>query len=198
MKRRQLFWVMLLPLATACSSEDPPEPPAPSCENDVPVETLRWKRVGPFISDLGRALELEDETLCTELGQLSCAQLYRLPLGGSDPFGAAIYQPPKAPMNTTSALAERVTLAACARRVELDRSGKPVVFRHFDLEASALSAQADGVNAQVDELYQRLLSRDPLAEERAAVVALAEGTSGSDFATLACFSIGTTTEFLFF
>jgi hypothetical protein len=101
-------------------------------------------------------------------------------------------------MNTTSALTERVTLAACTRRVSLDQAGAPVVFRHVDLGAGALSAGAAGVEAQVDELYRRLLSRDPTAEERAAVATLAEGVSGSDFAKLACFSIGTTTEFLFF
>lgn len=201
MKRKNLGWIALcLPLA-ACASDDPPAPPTPTpqrCDDAVAVETLRWKRVGPFVSDLGRALELDDDTLCAELGLLPCAQLYRLPLGGSDPFGAAIYYPPEAPMNTTSALAERVTLAACARRVALDRAGSAVVFRHVDLAAGSLSSDADGVKAQIDELYRRLLSRDPSDAERAAVASLADGTSGSDFATLACFSIGTTTEFLFF
>ncbi len=202
MKSSHLLWVAVLLGLTSCSSEDAPPLPLPtasSCEDTLTaVETLRWKRVGPFIADLGRALELDQASVCTELGELNCEQLYRLPLGGSDPFGAAIYQAPKAPMNTTSALTERVTLAACARRVSLDQAGAPVVFRHVDLGAGALSAGAAGVEAQVDELYRRLLSRDPTAEERSAVATLAEGVSGSDFAKLACFSIGTTTEFLFF
>lgn len=189
----------LVLLAGACGDDPPPDDPVVlGCDASVAVETLRWKRADPLVTDLARALELEPETLCTELGTLSCSQLYRLPLGASDPFGAAIYKAPEAPMNTTSALVERVTLAACARRVSLDRSGTAVVFRHVDLEAKSLTPTSPGVDAQVDELYRRLLSRVPTDEERATVAALADGLSGADFAALSCFSIGTTTEFLFF
>lgn len=201
--RRLAFLIVLPLLLGACSSDEKPKPKTepdstPSCDDVPPVETLRWKRVGAFVADLGRALELEGDNLCMELGLLSCEGLYRLPLGGSDPFGAAIYEAPAAPMNTTSVLAERVTLAACANRVALDQSGSPVVFTQIDLGASSLSASDDGVTAQVDELYRRLLSRDPTDEERTVVASLADGNSGADFAKLACFTIGTTTEFLFF
>jgi hypothetical protein len=203
---RRFAFLLALPLALgACSSDDKsspkpePEPTnTPTCEDVPTVETLRWKRVDAFIADLGRALELEGDNLCMELGLLSCENLYRLPLGGSDPFGAAIYDPPGAPMNTTSVLAERVTLAACANRVALDQGNSPVVFKHVDLTATSLTSSSEGVAAQVDELYRRLLSRDPTDDERTVVASLADGNSGADFAKLACFTIGTTTEFLFF
>ena len=51
---------------------------------------------------------------------------------------------------------------------------------------------------QVDALYRRLLSRDPTDDERTIVASLADGQSGADFAKLACFAIGSSTEFLFF
>jgi len=202
---RRFALLIALPLVLgACSSDDEKAKPkteptnTPTCDDVPPVETLRWKRVGAFVTDLGRALELSGDDLCMELGQLSCEDLHRLPLGGSDPFGAAIYVPPAAPMNTTSVLAERVTLAACSNRVALDQGGSPVVFKHVDLEASSLTSSSDGVAAQVDELYHRLLSRDATDEERAIVASLADGNSGPDFAKLACFTVATTTEFLFF
>ena len=207
MSRR--FVSIALPFAlvlssSGCSSDGDESPPptspssTPSCEDVPTVETLRWKRVGAFVADLGRALELNGDDLCTELGLLSCEDLHRLPLGGSDPFGAAIYEAPATPMNTTSVLAERVTLAACSNRVTLDQGADPVVFKHVDLSAGSLSSDDAGVSAQVDELYRRLLSRDPTDEERTIVASLADGQTGADFAKLACFTVGTTTEFLFF
>lgn len=201
--KRPILLSLLIGLG-ACSSKDetpapPPEPTAtPSCDDLPPVETLRWKRVGAFVSDLGRALELDDDALCTELGQLSCADLHRLPLGGSDPFGAAIYEAPASPMNTTTVIVERVVLAACSQRVTLDQTGSPVVFAQVDLGAASLTSGSDGVTEQVDALYRRLLSRDPTDDERTIVASLADGQSGADFAKLACFAIGSSTEFLFF
>jgi hypothetical protein len=189
---------MVSALLAACSS-DAPVPPTNDCAAVVDhVETLRWKRVDALVADLEAALALDGSALCQELGALDCAELYRLPLGGSDPFGATIYHAPAAPMNTTPVVVERLALAACSNRAALDAAGAPQVFTHVDLSAAALGAGSPGVNEQVDELYRRLLARDPSAEERAIVASLAEGSSGRDFAALACFTIASSTELLFF
>jgi hypothetical protein len=59
------------------------------------------------------------------------------------------------------------------------------------------------VKATVTGLYHRFLARDPREDERAVVAGLAvdeksRPVSAAEFATLACFAVGTSTEFLFF
>jgi hypothetical protein len=173
-----------------------------SSKNDV-----QWKRYAAFEQDLATALELDPANLCRELGQASCIrQVHLVPLGGNDPFDTGILQPTAEPLATTPAIVDRVLLSACGQRVALDRAapaGQAAVFEALDLNGAAPGPGEAPVTATITELYRRLLARLPTAEEVALVAELTTQASGerlgaADFATLACFAIGGSTEFLFY
>jgi hypothetical protein len=187
---------LLALLLLACASDDVPPPgPVPMGTTCAPAETLRWKRVGPLASDLARALSFASPVeMCRELesDDNPCVDVHRVLLGGSDPFGATVYEAPGRPLVTTAAVTERLVLSACAARADLDAAGAGAVFPGLDGGGPA------DVEAIVTVLHRRLLARDPSAEEGAALAPLAEGTSARDFAVLACFAVGTSAEFLLF
>jgi hypothetical protein len=167
---------------------------------------LQWKRHGALENDLVQALELAREELCQEFGQSSCLnEVHLAPLGGNEPFQTGMLEPSAEPLATTPAIVERILLSACSKRVELDSSDQAAakVFTAIDLNGPAPAANSEPVRATVTELYRRLLARDPSAAEVAAIAELARDDEGrsvpaAEFATVACFSIGTTSEFLFF
>jgi hypothetical protein len=170
-------------------------------------ERLQWKRGDALQNDLMTALELGANDVCKELGGQSCVDAHRVPLGRSDPYGTALYAPVARPLATTTIAGERVTLAACTRRAELDREGSPKVYTMVDLHTGALDLDDDvvaaGVREQLDMLYQRLLGREATADEQEFALELARGPdgkalSGLDFAKLACFAVASTTEFTLF
>jgi hypothetical protein len=173
-----------------------------STKNDV-----QWKRYAAFENDLAVALELDPADLCSEFGRASCIRQVHLgPLGGNDPFDTGILLPTAEPLATTPAVVDRVLLSACGRRVALDRealAGQAALFKELDLNGAAPPADDARVGATITELYRRLLARDPSADELGWVAELASTASGqpvaaADFATLACFAIGGSTEFLFY
>lgn len=183
---------------------DPGPPPAfaTSTRNQ-----LVWKRHRTFEQDLLGALSLDKGELCNELGRYSCADFVHLvPLGGNDPFDKAQYEPLTEPSVTTSLSVDRVVLAGCGRRVALDAVGPAVVFGALDLQAASLDVSDPAVDAAVAEvitaLYRRFLARDPSYDEAALVRELliddaGQPVSARDFARLACYVVGTTTETLF-
>jgi hypothetical protein len=173
-----------------------------STKNDV-----QWKRYAAFESDLALALALDPANLCTELGQASCIRQVHLgPLGGNDPFDTGILQPTAEPLATTPAVVDRVLLSACGQRVALDRAapaGQAAVFKELDLNGPAPAPGDARLAATITELYHRLLAREPSTGELGMVADLAVNGSGepiaaADFTTLACFAIGSSTEFLFY
>jgi len=173
-----------------------------STKNDV-----QWKRHAALENDLALALELDPANLCSELGQASCIrQVHLMPLGGNDPFGTGVLLPTAEPLATTPAVVDRVLLSACGQRVSLDRqagAGQAIVFTALDLNAPAPAPADPAVAATITDLYHRLLAREPSADEQRIVGELAADTAGeplaaADFATLACFAIGGSTEFLFY
>jgi hypothetical protein len=168
--------------------------------------TLQWKRAGAFEADLSRALDLPRDSLCREFGTASCVHdVHLVPLGGSDPFSTGMFEPAAEPLASTPTVVERIVLSACAARVELDRKAgsEASVFKQLSLDGDAPAPEHEETRALVTELFQRLLARDPGNAELATVAALARDDSGaaiaaSDFAKLACFTIGSSAEFLFF
>jgi hypothetical protein len=199
--------------AAGCAADEPPRnaelPPVDdaaeyrvSTKNDV-----QWKRHAAFEQDLATALELDPSNLCRELGQANCIrQVHLIPLGGNDPFDTGILQPTAEPLATTPAVVDRVLLSACGQRVALDRAapaGEGVVFQALDLNAPAPAPADSSTAATIRELYRRFLARDPSSDEVALVAELTTRASGerlaaADFAKLACFAIGGSTEFLFY
>lgn len=198
-----LFALLALAGPAGCA-DDPPDVPealTPSTRGE-----LQWKRYRQFEADLMRGLELDASQVCQELGGASCTRdVHRIALGGSKPIELGMYRPLARPLKTTPVAVDRVVLRACAARADLDAALGPdaaVVFRGLEPAEPAPAPDDRVVTDVVDALYRRLLARDPDAGERARVAELAradgETVTGRDFAVLACFAIGTTSEFLFF
>lgn len=207
-------WVLASALVFAsCKDDELAAPsssaPASSESSDFQVSAkndVLWKRHAAFENDLARALELEPASLCVELGRARCTEVHLMPLGGNDPFESGIFVPAGEPLATTPAVIDRVLLSACGQRARLDRDAPPgqaVVFKALDLNGPAPSPDDARATATVAELYRRLLSREPSPAESRVVSDLAlnaasEPIAAAEFATLSCFAIGGSTEFLFY
>jgi hypothetical protein len=225
MSTRNIIFIIASLLATACrggdsvsadgtdGQETDPAGSSGSAETEGEAQELtpstraqlQWKRNAALERDLMRALELGADQVCSELGSGSCTRnIHHIALGGSDPLSIGLYQPLPDTLVTTPVVFDRVVLSACTNRVKLDREGPPVVFAALDLAGGNAPAPTDDAYAAtVVALYQRLLSRDPDPEELTLLERLTVGPEGEavsayDFAILSCFTIGTTTEFLFF
>jgi len=165
---------------------------------------LQWKRYSALEADLMQALDLPADELCTEFGLESCIETVHLaPLGGNEPFKSGLLEPTAEPLATTPAVVDRLLLSACGRRTELDHAGAAKVFKGLSLDGDAPAPSDARVQKVVAELYHRFLARDPSAAESDAVATLVRDDDGhpvpaAQFATLSCFAIGTSTEFLFF
>ena len=175
---------------------DPEPTMATSTRND-----LRWKRAAAIHKDLMRALDLDELQVCAELDIFACVQIHQIALGGNEPFNLGLYEPVAIPMATTPGAVDRMVLAACSNRAWLDSQGPALVFTSLDLDAESVDPDDENLEAQIVLLYRRLLSRDPLPQEVAAITDGLLGTERSlsalEFAKLACFAIGSTTEFIF-
>ncbi len=215
-----LAWVGLALTGSGCKDADrvtvAGEGPAAdetlpaAVEGDYRVSTkadVQWKRHAALQADLARALELGEDELCNELGRARCIdQVHLAPLGGHDPFARGILESSAEPLATTPAVIDRVLLSACGRRASLDREaprGRAVVFGRLDLGGAAPEPSDSAAQEAIRTLYRRLLARDPTREEVAMVAELAvdetgQAVSAVDFATLSCFAIGSSVEFLFY
>ena len=163
---------------------------------------LIWKRQHALVQDLARALELEPTDLCTELGELDCIHdVHLTSLGGHAPLAQGLYEPIAAPLTTTPLALDRVALAACGRRVQLDREA-PVVFTALALDEDAPTADEPAFEQTVATLYRRLLGREPTPEEielhaHLLVDDTGERVGADRFVQLSCFVVVTSTEFSF-
>lgn len=206
MNRIALFGALFLTLAACDDAADDSETepkPSPACAETIP--TISWKRTDVLITDLSRALELSESEVCNEVGVAPCAKVHAVTLGASDPFDKALYRPFAEPLGTTPLAAERVVLSACTTRVTLDSAGAPKVFTSIDLGAASLGdVGPDSAFAKdANELGKRLLSRTLTADELTSLGALSKDDGGNavsaaDAAILVCFTIGTSSEHLFF
>lgn len=194
------LWVFVA-TTSGCSGDaatDEPAVPEASGRNH-----LVWKRHHAVERDFARALELPVEELCTELGAFNCIRdVHLAALGGNDPFGQGLYEPLESPLVTTPLAFDRIALAACGARVERDRLSA-VVFTQLDLAGEAPRADSDAFMATITTLYQRLLGRDaePTEVEHIAELLVDDAgapVSAAAFAHMACFTVATTTEFLYF
>jgi hypothetical protein len=201
-------------VVSACSDSSKGAKPEPDA-GDVAAEyrisarpDLQWKRFAALEADLSAALELPPDELCVELGRESCIrEVHLVSLGGNNPFKTGMLEPSIEPLATTPFAIDRIVLSACSERVRRDRelgTGEARVFSDFDLTGDAPPPDDAAAIGLVTSLYRRLLARDPAEHEIPLVAGLATKDAGgepiaaADFAVLACYAIGTTTEFLFF
>ena len=208
--------LLLLALA-GCPASPPSAPQAPPGPVDDELAAMArstrgalvWKRGPALANGLSAALVVPVEDLCRELGRFDCVGLaHQVPLGGNDAFVKGQYQPLIEPGATTAVAFDRLALSACSVAVELDR-GRPAgfIFRGHALDEVPLdpsdAAVQEGARFVGAELYRRLHGREPRELEQQALLELltddeGRGTSGLDFAKLACFAVASTTETLFY
>ena len=191
--------IALMLFAVGCGTDPSPVVEEPMTQSTRP--RLLWKRNVALEKDIVRALELDPEEVCSELGMASCTrEVHHVALGGAAPFSLGLHKALPSPMLSTAVVVDRVLLSACSNRVAKDVEGPATVFTEIDLSATRAPAAGDeAFVATVTALYRRFLSRDPTEEELSVFGELVESPmTASEFAILACYSVGSTTEFLFY
>ena len=180
---------------------DPP-PPLPTS----PKANVRFKGPRRFANDLAQALELPVEDMCLELGDMHCTDdVHRVTLGGAEPYNLGINKPAEFTTVTTPIAVDRVVLAACARRVDEDFAGSPLIF-DLPLTGGALADPGgDEVADAIDRIYTGGLLRHAddtevthLRELYDDIEATGTGAPARDWAVAACFATLSTMEFLFY
>jgi len=171
------------------------EPGEPVTSTRADLRLKRWRQLS---LDLEGALSLTADQICLEAGVYDCVDLNVVPLGGVS-VANGVFEHPNTLQATSGLAIERLALQACYNRLVLDLEGDPVVYTEVDLAAgSATDAEAE---AQITGLSRRILARDPLPEEIAALSGLRadvadEGGDNADWVTLVCFALATSTEAL--
>lgn len=193
--KRAAATVSLLALV-ACGDDATAEPPCISVAPAI-ADTLRWSRNEVFLRGVAQALELPVDEMCVELGQRSCAKLHQLALGGNNPFDDGLYQPVSNTLPITTTVVDRVLLASCVTRADLDAAGTPVVFTELELATPSSAPDSAAARKQADLLIQRFHGRVATEVELDALAELATDATAREFAITSCFAVGSTTESLF-
>ncbi len=186
-------------------------PDAGTCEDPGLSTTVRYKRARRIERHLLRALSLPAASLCNELGRFSCTSIHQVALGGLDPYNLGLYEPLPFTTATTPLAIDRLVLHACRERVQLDLNptpdATPVLFDGLPINDAGSLSNIDAleVQASIQALYRRALSRDPNPQETAAlrglyteVEAASTGSAARDWALLSCYAVFTTVESLFY
>jgi len=200
----------LAALFVGCPSEDAPvetPPTAPVYDLGEPTSVkadLKMKRWRQLQLDLEGALELPPDDVCNETGLYDCRILHNVPLGGVS-IENGLFRPIDALSATTGLAVERFVMQACATRAVRDAQAiaageTPLLFA---LEPDGTTLDRETADPIITSLYRRLLARDPLPDELDAVYAthsgiVEDGGRTLEWAWMACFAIGTTTEALLY
>ena len=190
----------------------PPSPdagPGPEVFTASRKSKVRFKRTYRIRESLARALELDRDTLCVEVGGTSCFELHEVGLGGVEPYDLTIYEPSETVGVSAAIAADRVVLSACKARVDQDLTDLSDALLLDGLEIDGDGGLDDptspSTRAVVDTMYRRLLSRKASASEVDAIVAFYSEVSGGmstrparDWALLSCYAVGTSLEWLFY
>lgn len=187
------------PLSASAISDRPLDPAASETGDLAPPHPgldLVWKRYRAFEQGLSQGLQLSAKDLCYELGSRKCVdEVHLTVLGGNEPYKAGQFDRGQAPTALTAVAVDRVVLSACSQRLELDRkaAGKAVVFKHFALYGPA--PDRTKLEAQSQDLYRRILARDPSAAELKVIAGLGnQGLSNDKLALMLCYAIASSSE----
>ena len=150
--------------------------------------------------DLAAGLGLAETELCRELGVSDCITgAHRITLGGVEPERLGIDRPLEHPPVSAPIAADRVAIAACARRYALDREGPSVLFGPV-LGADTVESRT----TVAENLIRRLLTRHPTADDVQVLLALHTRLAPvatdltRDWSVGACVVVATSTEALFY
>lgn len=182
-----------------CQPTEPTKPVTPS-------QTARLKFKGPIrlANNLSSALAVEKDKLCRELGKFDCfSDVHKITLKGVEPYKVGIRKSWNiAPLGAPIA-AERVAIASCTERVKRDFADaeKAIIFKPVVGQDNPGAGAREEV---ITTLYKRLLLRLPTALEKSKLVGFWDTVKekskkpAQDWSTLVCFSLVTSTEFLFY
>lgn len=193
LKEKSCFLLVLL-LGCDAASEPAPDPQitAVVASKDPRLKFKGGRRLGIA---LGRALGLEPNELCRELGEFDCIEdAHRIALGGVEPYQLRFNRPLRTLPVTSLMAVERVVLSACTTAIGRDAS----------FEGRSPDTNKEELRPVVESFYRRLLQREVEAiEAKALLDFFDEVRAGSadpvrDWAVLACFAIGTSVEALFY
>lgn len=152
---------------------------------------LRIKDGSRIARDLEAALELPRDSLCKELGELSCLDsVHKISLGGVDPYEKSIFEGRKDIGLSTPLVLERIVLSACGKRVEMDLAGESVIFSNI--------ANLDNRGKAVNTLYERAFLRSATTEEQNNMASAFSDFDGKSWALASCFAVLSSSEFLFY
>lgn len=171
---------------------------------------LRFKRQQLIESDIAKALTLDKDEICNELGSLKCIKdVHYLALGGVDAYEKSIFTGIRDSSSTTPVVIERIALAACGKRAELDfaNAASAAIFKGLKTDAGGKLANPDDadVKTAVDSLYKKILKRTPTAAEAADLIgmygdiaAVTPSGAAKSWAQLSCYTLLTSIEFIFY
>jgi len=170
---------------------------------------VRFKKSVRLTNDLANALGLPPDQLCREFGQYQCATfVHTIALGGTDPYGAGLYEPLPFTGMATPIVTDRVALSGCMARTALDLAAPAsgLIWKDVALDANnKLDVNSPAVAAALDVLYKRALLRAPTPAEvehlkqlYRDIDATGKPEVGKSFMTLSCFAVLTTVEALFY
>lgn len=170
---------------------------------------VRFKRSEQLATDFARALDLPVNEVCKDLGRFDCFETHAVSLGGVEAYNAGIYVPLENTTVTTPLAVERIALAGCSNRVDIDGGDLPngLIFRGLELDADdkLVDVRSQAVADSIARLFQRFMQRQPTSAEVGHLVKLYEDLEADGEAELArtwavtaCFSVATMMEALFY
>ena len=197
---------VLAVFSIACGDDPRPDPGSLTS----PKARVRMKNGQRLQKELARVLAGPENAICQELGQYDCFGIHSVVLGNADAFGSGLYEPLPSSTSTTPMAIERVVLSGCSQRVAYDLAnpGAAEIFGGLAMNGDGTLASVDdpSVGDLIDTLYRRGLSRRATDSEIGHLKQLyldvensgQSATPAQDWATLSCFSVLTTMEFLFY
>ena len=167
---------------------------------------LRFKGGLRLVNHLSKALSWPKDKLCKELGRYDCARdAHRITLGGVEPYRLNIRSAWKAPPAIAPIAVDRLMLSACEQRAKADfaDAGKALLYKPI---VGKQEADPGAMKEVVSTLYKRLLIRLPTPKEVSHFVGFWEKVKANKntknkmqaWATLTCFGITSSLEFLFY
>lgn len=198
------------------SGADDASPEGPTPEVETPSEEggeaeevvesltakLKMRDGGQYARDLAQALGLERNTLCRELGLYDCIDdVHGIALGRVEPYELGIRRPlPVAPVTAPMAV-DRIAVAACSQRVNLDFDDSEAGLFAGLVEAGEEATDED-YSAAAAGLIESILRRRAQPEEVTELLAFRDEVDGQDVARSwafgACFALSTHVEALFY
>lgn len=177
---------------------------------------LRFKDVYRLKADLARAMKMPAEALCSELGQYDCFdEIHTIGLNGVDAYEANIYEAPEGLGITAPMIIDRVMLSACTARVDRDAvalapGGEPdegAFYVDVALDGGRLAdIDSEAIAQSINRMYTRAYLRQASEAEIGHLRDLYRQIEASpdseaparDWGILACYSVFTSVEFLFY